>query len=363
MPVWNDLGPMWKSFSEIDVGAIRDESMITPRLAIVGSLEKSGLLQGHLQRGPRGGDVLLTAVPTYRLPLSASDIAALADYDLRIFLLDDGEQSQGDDVRAVLAQPASSAIVLDSAQQQAVSVELRGEASSAPAKTRVLVCPLGDAEDVHKHLFPLLMKSLPDREIALGRAFPGLRPAVVHELVQEVCLTNATYAAGTGLAEMVPGIGIPFAVADIIILTKNQVVMSYKIGLVMGETGTLRETLPKIAGVVGAGFMWRQVARELVAFIPLGVVLKVAIAYAGTYVTGQAVYHFYATGEKLQGRDLKALFDEALVRGKETATHLVERLRREKSPALLEAPAGAPPSGASKKRFPLQIGKRGVAAG
>jgi uncharacterized protein (DUF697 family) len=176
-------------------------------------------------------------------------------------------------------------------------------------------------------------------------------------------MTNATYAAGTGLAEMVPGLGIPFAVADVIILTKNQVVMSYKIGLVMGETGTLRETLPKIAGVVGAGFMWRQVARELVAFIPFGIVLKVAIAYAGTYVTGQAVYHFYATGEKLQGKDLRLLFDEAMVRGKETATHLVERMRREKTPALLEAPAGAPAAAGSKKKRPLRIGKRKTAAG
>ncbi len=363
MPVWNDLGPMWKSFSEIDVGAIRDESLLTPRLAIVGSLQKAGVLQGHLQQGPRSADHLLTAVPTYRLPLSASDVAALADYDLRLLLLDDAEQAQQDGARAVLAQPAASLIVLETAQEHAVSVHLSGDATAAHAMTRVLVCALDDAGAVHKQLFPLLMKQLPGREIALARAFPGLRPAVVHKLVQAVCMTNATYAAGTGLAEMVPGLGIPFAVADVIILTKNQVVMSYKIGLVMGETGTLRETLPKIAGVVGAGFMWRQVARELVAFIPFGIVLKVAIAYAGTYVTGQAVYHFYATGEKLQGKDLRLLFDEAMVRGKETATHLVERMRREKTPALLEAPAGAPAAAGSKKKRPLRIGKRKTAAG
>ncbi|MEZ4767795.1 MAG: hypothetical protein R2844_05145 [Caldilineales bacterium] len=153
-------------------------------------------------------------------------------------------------------------------------------------------------------------------------------------MIQRTCTTNAIYAAGTGVAEMVPGLGIPFAVADIIILTKNQLVMAYKIGLVMGETGEFREVVPKMAGVVGAGFMWRQVARELVAFLPLGVVLKTAIAFAGTYATGQAVYHWYATGEKLTREQLREVFNEALARGKEEAAALVARMRREEQAAL-----------------------------
>lgn len=359
MPVWNDLGPMWKSFSELDVTSIRDESMMTPRLAMIGSPQKTGVLQGLLQQGPRAGDQLITAVATYRLPLGASDIAALADYDLRILLFDDYDQASQEDVRAVLAQPAASLIVVEATQQRAISIDVMGRDDGAYHEVRVVACSLNDSAAVHKDLFPLLMKQLPDREIALGRAFPGLRPGVVHKLVQDVSLTNATYAGGTGLAEMIPGLGIPFAVADVIILTKNQVVMAYKIGLVMGETGTLRETLPKIASIVGAGFMWRQVARELVAFIPLGIVLKVAIAYSGTFVTGQAVYHFYVTGEKLQGKDLKLLFNEAMVRGRETANHVVARLRPEKAPELIGAPAKS-----AKKGLKLpQIGKRKSAAG
>ena len=273
MPVWNELGPMWKSFSELDVTSIRDEAMATPRLAMIGSPQKAGILQGLLQQGPHAGDRLITAVAAYRLPLSASDIAALADYDLRILLLDDSDQASQQDVRAVLAQPASSVIVVEAAQQQAISIDVMGRDDGAYREVRVVACALSDSATVHKELFPLLIKQLPNREIALGRAYPGLRPAIVHKLVQDVSLTNATYAGGTGLAEMIPGFGIPFAVADVIILTKNQVVMAYKIGLVMGEPGTLRETLPKIASVVGAGFMWRQVARELVAFIPLGLSL------------------------------------------------------------------------------------------
>ena len=102
-----------------------------------------------------------------------------------------------------------------------------------------------------------------------------------------------------------------------------------------------------LAGVVGAGFMWRQVARELVAFLPLGVVLKVAIAYAGTYATGQAIYHWYATGEKLDRQQLRQIFNEALVRGKEEAVALVERMRRHDEAALDE------PAKASRRRIAL----------
>lgn len=359
MPVWNDLGPMWKSFSEIDIGSMREDSLLLPRLAMIGSPQKAGALQGWLQQGPRAGDQVISVVPTYRLPLSASDVDALANYDLRVLLLDDANQLSQDDLAALLAQPAPVLIVLEVAQQRGLAIDVMGDSASAPHETRVLVCSLDDSAAVHKELFPLLIKQLPDRELALGRAFPGLRPSVVHRLVQATSLTNATYAAGTGLAEMVPGIGLPFAVADIIILTKNQVVMAYKVGLVMGETGTLRETLPKIAGVVGAGFMWRQVARELVAFIPLGIVLKVAIAYAGTYATGQAVYHYYATGEKLQGKDLKLLFDEAMTRGRQTAVHLVERVRPHKTPALVEGPSAAPKKGVKLPK----IGKSKPVAG
>ncbi len=169
-------------------------------------------------------------------------------------------------------------------------------------------------------------------------------------------MVNAGYAAGTGVAQMIPGLGIPFAVADMVILTKNQVVMAYKLGMLMGESGTLAEIIPKVAGVVGAGFMWRQVARELVGFLPLGVVLKTGVAYGGTYATGQAVYQYFVTGEKLRKEDLRRLFDDAVARGREVVGHTVEQVRSRRSPAaLLETGGGQP----AKKKLKLpRVGKR-----
>ena len=135
----------------------------------------------------------------------------------------------------------------------------------------------------------------------------------MQDLIQRTCMTNSIYAAGTGVAEMVPGLGIPAAVADVIILTKNQLVMAYKIGLIMAKQASFAHVLPKLAGVVGAGFMWRQVARSWSHFCRLVSCSKVAIAYAGTYATGQASHHWYAPA-KLDRQQLRQIFNEALVR-------------------------------------------------
>lgn len=359
----NELGPMWKIFSEIDILQIRQEAEQIPRLALVGADDKTAHFLSLLQHGPRSAEHLVTAIPTYRLPLQAGELAALAGYDLRIVLLDDTQQLQDDStsaelsasLAALLAQPAPLLLVQDPTQAGAVAVDaaLGGQASPL---VQTVQCALDDGEMVKKELLPAVAHLLPDRQLAIGRAFPGLRPAVAHGLIASTSRTNAGYAAGTGLAEMIPGLGIPFAVADVIILTKNQVVMAYKLGLLMGENGTPAEIIPKVAGVVGAGFLWRQVARELVGFLPLGVVLKTAVAYAGTYATGQAVYHYFVTGEKLRQQELRRLFDDALTRGKEIAAHTVQQVRARRQPAaLLEEADGRP---ARRKLKLPALGKR-----
>ena len=345
MPAITDFSGMWKAFSEIDVGSMREDAQITPRLVVIGPRDRTSLMEAALQRGPRTTNQLVTAVPTYRFPLSEADMDALATYDLRVALLDNAAEVASDDVQALIAQPGPLVLVIEQAGKSSIVAsphETAGEAS-----VTMVAAWLEDAKSVQKTLLPAIANALSESDIALSRAYPGLRPAVVQNLILRTCMTNSIYAAGTGVAEMIPGLGIPFAVADIIILTKNQLVMAYKIGLIMGETGEFREVLPKLAGVVGAGFMWRQVARNLVAFLPLGVVLKVAIAYAGTYATGQAIYHWYATGEKLDRQQFRALFNEALVRGKEEAVALVERMRRHDEATLDE------PAKASRRRIAL----------
>lgn len=345
MPPWADLGTIWNTLRELDVGDLPEEVMRAPKLALIGSLEQAGSLQAHLQRGPQRLGQPLTAAPIYRLPLSAEDLRALAGYDLRLLLVSNLEDIHAEGLSNLAGQPARLLTVVDAplGTTLAVTQPLDPQAASTAQPAKALICPLDDAAAVQEILWPAVVGQLPGRELALARAYPALRPAVTHKLIQDTSLTNATYAFTTGIGEMVPILALPLAAADIVILTKNQILMAYKIALLMGEDGSLRQVLPKLAAVVGSGFIWRQVARELGGLIPgWGLIPKLAVSYAGTYATGQLVYQWYQTGEKLQGQALDDLLRDALERGREQATKLAARLRRaQETPAPLEGSGNA----------------------
>jgi hypothetical protein len=52
--------------------------------------------------------------------------------------------------------------------------------------------------------------------------------------------------------------------------------------------------------IVGAGFIWRTIAREAATLIPFaaGTIPKVAIAYTGTIAAGRAADFYYREGYK-----------------------------------------------------------------
>ena len=102
MSALSSFNGMWRAFREIDVGSMREDAQITPRLAVIGPRERTSLLEATLQQGPRTTNQLVTAVRAYRMPLSAADLHALASYDLRIALLENPAQVTDDDVQALI---------------------------------------------------------------------------------------------------------------------------------------------------------------------------------------------------------------------------------------------------------------------
>jgi uncharacterized protein (DUF697 family) len=135
-----------------------------------------------------------------------------------------------------------------------------------------------------------------------GRHFPEFRPAAVKEIVGDTARANAQFALVSNIPAIVPILGgFVSASADLIVLTKNQVMMSYKIAAAHGrdlqdQGAIIRELVP----VVGAGFLWRTIAREAVSFLPMaaGTIPKVVIAYAGTFSVGRAIDFYYRFGKK-----------------------------------------------------------------
>lgn len=153
--------------------------------------------------------------------------------------------------------------------------------------------------------------------VALARHLPPLRNSLVEALISDTARANAVYALTTAVAESVPIIGVPLNLADIVVLTKNQLVMSYRIALAHGRSGRARDVLSEVTGVIGGGFLFRQAGRQLVGLIPIaGIPLKAAIAWAGTVAIGRAVSAWVGRGERLSKVAVGKLYREALTQAR-----------------------------------------------
>jgi uncharacterized protein (DUF697 family) len=142
-------------------------------------------------------------------------------------------------------------------------------------------------------------------------------------------MTNATYSAATGLTEIIPVLLVPGNVADFVVLTKNQALMAYKIALLMGNDIAMQEMIGELAGVLGSGFLWRETARRLVGFIPgWGIIPKIAVAYAGTYLVGEATYYWYAYHEQLTAEQMRMIYTQAMAEGRRKASAILARVKR-----------------------------------
>ncbi|HEY2594110.1 MAG TPA: hypothetical protein VGK33_09440, partial [Chloroflexota bacterium] len=95
--------------------------------------------------------------------------------------------------------------------------------------------------------------------------------------------------------------GLVGDVADTIVLTKNQVLLLFKLaGLYGRDVEFGPELLLEILPVVGGAFFWRTTARALVGLLPpiLGLLPRTVVAYTGTFVVGQSARYYYRFGNR-----------------------------------------------------------------
>jgi len=147
-----------------------------------------------------------------------------------------------------------------------------------------------------------ILKRIADRAPAFGRALPVFRAAAAKQVIDETSAANAQFSLVSNLPTIVPVIGnIAAAGADFIVLTKNQVMMLYKLAAVFGrDLRDQRTILQDVLPVVGAGLLWRTAARQAATWLPFaaGTIPKLAIAYVGTMAVGRAAEFYYRTGLK-----------------------------------------------------------------
>ena len=168
---------------------------------------------------------------------------------------------------------------------------------------RIVTLGIAEAdEDVRDRLFRALVLAAPEVMLSAGRRHPLLREPVAEHLIRDTSRVNGQFAALSSLPANLPVVGgLVGDMADVLVLTKNQVLLIFKLAGLYGRDLQLgRQLLVEIAPVVGGAFFWRTTARALVGLLPtpLGLLPKTIVAYTGTYVVGQTARYYYRFGRK-----------------------------------------------------------------
>jgi uncharacterized protein (DUF697 family) len=351
---WGDIGGVVNTLRELDVSAIEEECLRPLTIGCVGDLPRCAELAAMLRGGPAQRFAAGGADPLFSLhPLSADLLAQSGRADLIVVALEGRFPPQGANREALsrlFALPVPQLVVVfGSSGAESLA--------SLPGHMRALALPDPAAPEAQELLAMALVERLP-RELcqAAARLLPGLRAAVAAQLTQTTALANASYALASSLPQQIPLLSLPFAAADILVLTKNQALMVYRIALAHGAPADFQAHLREILPVIGGAYVWRQIARTLVGLIPgWGVVPKISVAYAGTYTTGVIATRWYTDGDVLRGDQLRQLGQEALERARSIASDLAATTRERGAAAggrasdLLRRARKALPGGKNKE--------------
>lgn len=321
-----DLSSVWKNIKEIDLKPIRDSATYPIRIALVGE-QGSGrhTLAGQMRSDPARPEVH-TQSPLPILPASISVEAPVAHL---IIVIVDASRSEFSAEQALVKNwcDAGKNVLVFINKIDFDEANATGEPQAGWQTTRVLFGSVNDIAYLQREFVPAVLELLPQQHLALGRQFPLFRVPIARQLISDTCFSNAAYSLSTGLAEIVPVLDLPLNVTDMIVFTKSQAFLAYKLGLLVGFSTRWQDYVSEFGSVIGGGFLWRQIARQLVGLIPAwGIVPKVAVAYSGTYVVGNAILGWYLTGKNLSPKQLRALSVQSFARGKEFARKQIERL-------------------------------------
>ena len=346
MSRFKDVASVWTTIKEVDVRDIREQAEAPCRFAVVGRVtwardNVARLLLSGADRFPARGQQLLDVLA---IPLDRDGSAALTRADALLLVIDGTQSINYDDYLAyekLTVLPTPVLVVVYGA------ATLPSFDASVPRsrwdESKIVYLPDGAIDDQQAILGKALLDVVPeDVHVAAARRYPGLRTATTRNLINSVSLSNASFAFTSGLPEMIPLLNLPLNAADMLVLTKNQAILAYRIALAMGAEGDFGAMVREMLPVVGGGFLWRQLARQMVGLIPgVGLLPKVAVSYAGTYVTGLAAQRWYGHKDLVDAPELKKMMKEALEDGRNRAKGLLRARKAEQKNQAEEAKPGA----------------------
>lgn len=243
--------------------------------AKIGPLSVLGIVR-ELRRGAGDPRPLSVAGARELVPVLARELRAGGEASAVV-------ENVTEDVAAVVWVGAPDEDRLRAASRAGVPVIAVTDAEVVPyvLATDLVRVPAGRGFPVEE-IAAAVARRLGEDGTSLAARLPVLRPAVCAHLIASFSKRNAITAA----AVFVPGVDMP-------LLTLNQIRLVLRIALAHGEEVDNRRAL-ELAGVVGAGFGFRAVARELLDVVPVaGWALKGAVAYTGTKAIGEAAVRYF----------------------------------------------------------------------
>jgi uncharacterized protein (DUF697 family) len=275
---------VWSVIRELSLDEIREQALTPPSLLVLANdRDMAERIAASVTGVSLSSYVTIRRLDEGHLPVDGFDAVIIYDPD---------------------AKPESKAL-LDRIRSSGSNIGAAPFLSTDPAEPNAL-----------RQVRAKIVSGNPDRAVALGRFFPGFREAAIKQVNDETSMANAQFALISNVPTVVPIIGsIATVGADFFVLTKNQLLLIFKVAAIHGEDlhdsqRIFREMVP----VVGAGFFWRTVAREAAALVPFmgGAVPKVAIAYTGTMAIGKAADYYYAEGAKPSKEMMKSFYQQAM---------------------------------------------------
>jgi uncharacterized protein (DUF697 family) len=213
----------------------------------------------------------------------------------------------------------------------AVTVTSGPSQAPGPGNIEDYVVPAIEFEPLRTRLLPHLIDACKGVEIAVGRRLPILRTTVAAKLTRDAALNALKVSGASALVDNLPVVGAFLgafvSAGDMMAITGIQMMLMLQIRAAFGkdpDVAQMWELLP----VVGGGFGWRALARELSGFIPVGgVIIKSAIAYAGTIVVGEGATFFEMHGRHMSKVDAAKVYEDARKSAQTFARDVLTKIR------------------------------------
>lgn len=194
------------------------------------------------------------------------------------------------------------------------------------------VVPALTKEVLRGRFFAHLVECARGVEIAVGRNLPVLRESVAAKLTRDAANNALKVALASAVVDHIPLAGIVLGVfasaGDMVAITGIQVMLMLHIEAAYGQDPDMQRTW-QLLPVIGGGFGWRTLARELVGFVPIaGIAIKGAIAYAGTIVVGEGVTFLHEHGAHMTKNQASALYERTKADALRFARELVAKFLR-----------------------------------